>query len=126
MNHQAAQDRMQAMGLYNLDEEDATGQGRMLILDRNWKVVEQSPSAGARVSKNRTILLSSEKYSDAAVDAGVEQETGDDSGTMARQRQADAQGIDLDCSDFAERDFAPMAGDPHMLDFDQDGHAWEN
>jgi len=45
---------------------------------------------------------------------------------MARQREADAQGIDLDCPDFAERDFAPMEGDPHLVDFDQDGHACEN
>jgi hypothetical protein len=43
-NHQAAQDDTQAHGLYNLSEEDATGQGRMLILDRNGKVVSQSPT----------------------------------------------------------------------------------
>jgi hypothetical protein len=29
------EDRMQAAGLYNLDEEDATGQGRLLLWDRN-------------------------------------------------------------------------------------------
>jgi hypothetical protein len=63
-NHQAAQDDMQAHGLYNLAEEDATGQGRMLILDRNWKVVSQSPSPGERVNEDTTITLRSKKYTD--------------------------------------------------------------
>lgn len=60
-DHQLAQDTMQAAGLYLLDEEDATGQGRMLILDRNWTVVEQKPSAGSCVSDDTTILLRSKK-----------------------------------------------------------------
>jgi hypothetical protein len=63
-NHQDAQDTMQSVGLYALAEEDATGQGRMLIIDRNWHVVRQSPAAGSRVSENTTITLSSKKYSD--------------------------------------------------------------
>jgi hypothetical protein len=61
-NHQLAQDTMQAAGLYNLDEEDATGAGRMLLWDRNWVVVRQSPAAGTMVSEGQTILLSSKKY----------------------------------------------------------------
>ena len=60
-DHQLAQDTMQAAGLYLLDEEDATGQGRALIVDRNWTVVEQDPPAGTRVSENETILLRSKK-----------------------------------------------------------------
>lgn len=60
-DHQLAQDTMQAAGLYMLDEEDATGQGRMLIMDRNWTVVSQSPEAGERVSEGTEILPSSEK-----------------------------------------------------------------
>jgi PASTA domain-containing protein len=63
-NHQAAQDDMQAHGLFNLSEEDATGQGRMLILDRNWHVVSQSPAPGTRVSEDATITLRSKKYTD--------------------------------------------------------------
>jgi PASTA domain-containing protein len=63
-NHQAAQDDMQAHGLYNLSEEDATGQGRMLILDRNWHVVSQSPAPGTKVSEDATITLRSKKYTD--------------------------------------------------------------
>ncbi|GAA2311256.1 hypothetical protein GCM10010402_83910 [Actinomadura luteofluorescens] len=60
-NHQAAQDLMQAAGLWMLREEDATGQGRMLILDRNWQVVRQSPKAGTSVAPEATITLYSKK-----------------------------------------------------------------
>lgn len=61
MNHQAAQNRMQAAGLYMLDEEDATGAGRMLLYDRNWVVVSQSPRPGARVREDRPVLLRAKK-----------------------------------------------------------------
>jgi len=60
-DHQLAQDTMQAAGLYLLQEQDATGQDRALILDRNWTVVEQRPAAGACVSDDTTILLRSKK-----------------------------------------------------------------
>ena len=49
-DHQLAQDTMQAAGLYNLVEEDATGQDRMLLWDRNWTVVGQDPPGGTTVS----------------------------------------------------------------------------
>jgi hypothetical protein len=60
-NHQLAQDTMQAAGLYNLREEDATGQGRLLIWDRNWVVVRQTPPAGTRVGPETVITLFSKK-----------------------------------------------------------------
>lgn len=60
-NHQYAQDTMQAAGLYNLDERDATGQDRMLVWDRNWVVVSQDPAAGTMVTEDTTITLSSKK-----------------------------------------------------------------
>lgn len=60
-NHQDAQDRMQAEGLYSLREKDATGLERLLLLDSNWEVVSQKPAAGKRVSENATITLSSKK-----------------------------------------------------------------
>jgi hypothetical protein len=63
-NHQAAQDDLQAHGFYNLRERDCTGRGRLLLWDRNWKVVRQSPKAGTRVSTNRAITLCSVKYTD--------------------------------------------------------------
>lgn len=63
-NHQAAQDLLQARGFYRLRERDCTGRGRLLLFDRNWKVVRQSPRAGSRVSTRRTITLCSIKYTD--------------------------------------------------------------
>jgi hypothetical protein len=60
-DHQLAQDTMQSAGLYSLSEEDATGQGRMMILDRGWVVVEQDPPAGTRVNEDTTIILRSKK-----------------------------------------------------------------
>ena len=62
MNHQYAQDTMQARGFYSLREVDATGRGRMLLWDHNWKVVRQTPRAGTLVSELATITLSSVKY----------------------------------------------------------------
>jgi beta-lactam-binding protein with PASTA domain len=64
MNHQAAQDRLQARGFHNLRERDCSGRGRLLLFDRNWRVVRQSPQAGRRVRTNRAITLCSVKYSD--------------------------------------------------------------
>ena len=61
MDHQAAQNRMQAAGLYLLDEVDATGEGRSLLWDRNWVVVRQSPRAGSEVNEDTTITLFSVK-----------------------------------------------------------------
>ncbi|MFB9906613.1 PASTA domain-containing protein [Allokutzneria oryzae] len=64
MEHQAAQDTMQAVGLRNLAEEDATGRKRLLVNDRNWVVVSQEPAAGATVPKSTKILLRSKKKDD--------------------------------------------------------------
>ncbi|WP_328331654.1 hypothetical protein OHA70_11990 [Kribbella sp. NBC_00382] len=61
LNHQLAQDTMQAAGFYYLTEEDATGQGRLLINDRNWVVVSQSPEGGTTASLDTKILLRSKK-----------------------------------------------------------------
>ncbi|MFC5153164.1 hypothetical protein [Streptomyces amakusaensis] len=44
---QAAQDAAQAAGFYLLGSHDATGEGRMQVLDRNWKVCSQTPAPGA-------------------------------------------------------------------------------
>lgn len=52
---------MQAAGFYYLAEEDATGQGRLLINDRNWIVVTQQPKGGTRASADTTIILRSKK-----------------------------------------------------------------
>ncbi|MEU3650049.1 PASTA domain-containing protein [Lentzea sp. NPDC034063] len=59
--HQTAQDTMQKAGLLFLSEEDANGQGRLLINDRNWKTTKQNVAAGTVVDCNTKILLSAEK-----------------------------------------------------------------
>ncbi|MGW5050769.1 PASTA domain-containing protein [Actinokineospora sp. NPDC004072] len=64
MEHQAAQDALQAAGFHYLTEEDATGQGRLLVSDRNWVVVAQDPPAGAVVPQSDKILLRSKKKTD--------------------------------------------------------------
>jgi peptidoglycan hydrolase-like protein with peptidoglycan-binding domain len=43
---QAAQDAAQAAGFYVLDDQDASGQGRLQVYDRNWTVCSQEPEAG--------------------------------------------------------------------------------
>ncbi len=64
MVHQNAQDTMQAAGLYMLLEEDATGQGRILALDRNWRTTGQSVPAGNVVDCTTTITLRAKKISE--------------------------------------------------------------
>ncbi len=61
VNHQLAQDTMQAAGFYYLTEEDATGQGRLLVNDRNWVVVSQEPQGGTRAASDTKIVLRSKK-----------------------------------------------------------------
>lgn len=61
LDHQAAQDAMQGEGLWLLDEEDCTGQGRALLFDRNWEVVSTDPPAGTAVSEDTTITICSKK-----------------------------------------------------------------
>jgi len=63
-NHQRAQNHLQSKGFFNIRERDCSGRGRLLLFDRNWKVLRQSPQAGARVSTKRRITLCSVKYSD--------------------------------------------------------------
>lgn len=64
MDHQEAQDTMQAAGLYNLREYDGSGQGRLLIWDRNWQTIAQDPPAGTLVSPDAVITLTAVKKSD--------------------------------------------------------------
>ncbi|MHB9862171.1 PASTA domain-containing protein [Streptomyces sp. YIM S03343] len=43
---QDAQDEAQAAGFYVLDDQDASGQHRLQVFDRNWTVCSQEPEAG--------------------------------------------------------------------------------
>lgn len=58
---QTAQDTAQAHGFYNLTSHDASGGDRMQILDRNWKVCDQTPDAGTATSKDVKIDLGAVK-----------------------------------------------------------------
>lgn len=64
MNHQDAQNAMQRAGLYNLREVDGTGQGRALLIDRNWVQTGQTPAAGTEVTPDTVITLTAVKYTD--------------------------------------------------------------
>ena len=58
---QDAQDRLQSLGSYVLDQEDASGLGRFQVLDSNWIVCRQSPAPGNDVSVDRVVTLWSVK-----------------------------------------------------------------
>ena len=50
--------------LYRLREEDATGQGRLLVVDRNWTTTAQNVEAGSQVPCDTVIVLSAKKTGD--------------------------------------------------------------
>lgn len=54
---QDAQDLLQAQGFYNLRSHDARGLNRNQVLDRNWRVCDQQPRAGAVVTTDVLIDL---------------------------------------------------------------------
>ncbi|MFJ9849593.1 hypothetical protein [Streptomyces sp. NPDC101150] len=54
---QAAQDGAQGAGFYFLDSDDATGQGRMQLWDRNWQVCSQEPAGGESYSTDETVTF---------------------------------------------------------------------
>jgi hypothetical protein len=62
---QLAQDTLQAAGFYNLDSRDATGQGRMQIIDRNWKVCKQSVRPGSTPASGELIVLDAVKLDES-------------------------------------------------------------
>ena len=52
---QDAQDAMQAAGFYNLKSHDLSGEDRSQVLDRNWKVCNQTPRGGTQASTDTLI-----------------------------------------------------------------------
>jgi beta-lactam-binding protein with PASTA domain len=52
---QTAQDDAQAAGFADLSSHDASGRGRLQILDRDWKVCSQAPAAGSTASSGSRI-----------------------------------------------------------------------
>jgi len=65
LDHQLGQDTMQGAGFYYLLEEDASGQERQLINDRNWYVCSQSPPGGTEASTDDPVVLRSVKKGEA-------------------------------------------------------------
>jgi PASTA domain len=64
-NLQKAQDDLQSLGSYLLDEQDATGKGRITVLDSDWKVCGQKPTPGAKVLIVATVQLASVKLNES-------------------------------------------------------------
>jgi hypothetical protein len=64
VNLQLAQDTLQSLGSYVLDQEDASGLERFQVNDSNWKVCSQKPKAGASVRIEAVVLLSSVKLAE--------------------------------------------------------------
>ncbi|MFF7452114.1 MULTISPECIES: PASTA domain-containing protein [unclassified Streptomyces] len=56
MDLQAAQDEAQAAGFYALDDQDASGEGRLQVYDRNWTVCSQKPAAGEHLTDTSVTL----------------------------------------------------------------------
>lgn len=109
MNHQDAQDTMQAKGLYTLSEKDCTGMDRMLVLDSNWTVQKQTPAAGRRVKKDAKITLCSVKSdevtsaSDEVVDEEPEEEPAEFEMTDSQSNALEAARNYLDFSGFSKQ-----------------------
>jgi hypothetical protein len=53
---QEAQDRVQAAGVFYSRSVDATGRGRLQILDRNWTVVRSSPAPGTPIGEGDPVF----------------------------------------------------------------------
>lgn len=56
MNLQDAQDLIQTTGVFFSRSNDATGQGRMQVLDANWLVVGQNPPPGTPIGEGDAVL----------------------------------------------------------------------
>jgi beta-lactam-binding protein with PASTA domain len=67
---QKAQDMLQAAGFFILWSEDATGQGRQQLVDRNWVVVRQSVAPGERPERLTRITLSAVQFGEPTGDSG--------------------------------------------------------
>ena len=64
MNLQLAQDLLQSKGSYILDQVDHKGLLRIQVLDSNWKVCKQTPSAGKVVLASTVVTLASVKLTE--------------------------------------------------------------
>jgi hypothetical protein len=56
MDLQYAQDTIQDAGVWLSRSVDATGQGRMQVMDRNWTVVAQTPAPGTPIGEGEAVM----------------------------------------------------------------------
>ncbi len=61
MNLQLAQDTLQALGSYLMDQQDASGLGRVQVVDSNWQVFTQDPAPDALVPESTLVTLGAVK-----------------------------------------------------------------
>lgn len=61
MNLQGAQDCLQELGFWNLDDQPEYGEPRFQVNDSNWTVTGQSPDAGEISSLDEKITLYARK-----------------------------------------------------------------
>jgi hypothetical protein len=61
---QLAQDKLQALGSYVVDQQDAAGLNRVQVVDSNWKVCSQKPAARAKVPVDTMVVLAAVKLSE--------------------------------------------------------------
>ncbi|MEI6621736.1 MAG: DUF2510 domain-containing protein [Actinomycetes bacterium] len=64
MNYQAAQDLWRGVGLVVMPATDATGAGRLPVIDSNWVVLSQNPKAGTKVKAGSDITATVKKLTD--------------------------------------------------------------
>jgi len=55
-NLQAAQDELQSLGSLLIDQQDASGEGRMQVNDSNWTVCTQEPAAGVEAPITTVVI----------------------------------------------------------------------
>ena len=63
-NLQLGQDKLQALGSYLMDQEDAAGLSRLQVNDSNWKVCKQSLAPGTKAPTETVVVLSAVKLSE--------------------------------------------------------------
>ena len=63
-NYQAAQDKWRSQSLVVMPAKDGKGLYRVAWIDKNWKVVSQSPKAGTCMKKYSSIRATILKYTD--------------------------------------------------------------
>ncbi|WP_223205501.1 PASTA domain-containing protein [Gordonia jinghuaiqii] len=56
MNLQAAQNAIQAAGVFFSRSTDASGEGRSQLVDSNWVVVAQTPGPGTPFDEGEAVL----------------------------------------------------------------------